>query len=223
MNGLERVTELELVPVVEVRAWAFSDRELPQGPSRDHREEWARYWVDCLADAGVFGLSPVEPGSMHVATRAFSNPITLGRVLRRLVEAGDLSDPEAAGPLYGGFAMLSNGAVLSEPSCCGDLGDWTDWRAVANYRDPAWTMIWIGHPWLSARAEGDDLILSGPHESDTPEPRWIIERNLIAPAVDAALVELESFAGCIANALLDAAGNGTHTVAIARALAGLPT
>lgn len=223
MADLERVTRLELVPVVEVPAWAFSERPMPEGPSRDHRDAWARYWLECLADAGVIGLLPIERGSMHVATSEFTDPVQIGQVLRRLVGPETLTDPEAASALYGGIAVESGDHVLTEPHCCGDLADWTEWRSVVTHREAAWKIVWTGHPWLSARGEGDDLILSSPHESDAPEPRWVLDRGLIPPAVDAAVAELESFASRIAAALLDADGNGSHAVRIARILAGLPT
>jgi hypothetical protein len=218
---LERLTDLELVPVVEVRAWAFSERVTPQGPSRSHREMWHRYWLDCLADAGITGLQPIEPGSMHVAASTFADPGKLRQVLQRLLEPEALTDPEAASSLDGGVALVSDGRILTVPNCCSDLDDWTEWQPVAN-DDANWRILWIGHPWLSIRAEGSDLVLSKPHESDAPEPRWVFERELVAPAVEAAVAELESFANYLATALLDSAGNGPHANRIARTLAGLP-
>ena len=83
MTELVRLTELELVPVVELPAWRFSERPLPEGPSRDHRETWQCYWLECLADAGITDLRPIEPGSMHAAVSAFSDLGSLARVVAR--------------------------------------------------------------------------------------------------------------------------------------------
>ena len=54
-------------------------------------------------------------------------------------------------------------------------------------------MLWIGHPWLSVRSEGRTLVLSEPHESDTPTARWAVDAGVLDRAVDAAEVELEGF------------------------------
>lgn len=222
MVELERITELELVPVVELPSWTFSDRPSPEGPSRNHHEAWSRHWLDCLADAGITGLHPIEPGSMHVATRDLSDFAKLAQVLQRLVEAEALASPDDQAALSGGFAVVSAGRVLVEPNCCGDLKDWHEWQSAASYRDPTWRILWIGHPWLSARAEGDDLILSQPHESNEPVAKWIVTRGLIAPVLERVMAELEVFSQRVALSLLLVGLDDGHAVRIARTLVGLP-
>ena len=49
-------------------------------------------------------------------------------------------------------------------------------------------MLWIGHPWLSVRYEGSLLVISEPHDSDTPTARWAVDAGLLDRAVDAAEV-----------------------------------
>lgn len=221
MADLERLTDLELVPVVEVTAWSFSERPMPEGPSRAHPDAWLRYWLDCLADAGVTGLSPIKPGSMNVAVGQFTNLGNLARILDRIVGSEALVAPDGPGALSGGFAVVTGGRVLIEPNCCCDLANWKDWQRAADCRETQWEMLWIGHPWLSVRSVGDDLILSKPHESSEPVPAWIFDRNLIAPALATARSELECFAQRLAQSLL-AAGNVPDAVGVARTLAGLP-
>ena len=112
MADLERLTDLELVPVVELPAWSYSERPLPEGPSRNHREAWLRYWLECLADAGITGLRPIEPGSMHVAVNAFTDLGSLVQVVARLVEPEALTSTDGPGALSGGFAITAGGRAL---------------------------------------------------------------------------------------------------------------
>lgn len=222
MADLERITELELVPVVELASWSFSERPSPEGPSRANPDAWFRHWLDCLADFGITGLSPIQAGSMHVAVSEFIDLGKLAQVLARLVEAEALSAPDGPGVLSGGFAVVTEGRVLVEPSCCGDLGNWNDWQSAALCRKAEWEILWIGHPWLSIRSEGDDLIVSAPHESSEPVPTWILDRHLIAPALTRTRTELECFAQRLAQSLYASGNNISDLTNVARALAGLP-
>lgn len=222
MADVQRLTELQLVPVIDLLPSQFSDREPPETTDQNHRASWNRHWVDCLEEAGVTGLAPVAPDSFLVPVAALAELATLERVVGKLAGSDDRADPDAASALSGGFALVSGGAVLIEPNCCSDLKDWGEWRGAAALTGPEWRMVWIGHPWLSARADGPDLILAGPHESEAPEPRWVLDRRLIPPAVDRAVRELEQFADRLTVVLLGAdARTGPTARALARRLAGL--
>lgn len=224
MAELERLERFDLVPVVELTAWTFSSRELPDvHPSPEaHRAAWGAYWFACLADADITDLEPICPGSRHVTTDALGASASLRTILARLVPVEERTDPEAVTPLYGGFALVANGRVVQEPMCCSDLANNRDWHELIDYREPAWRMVWIGHPWLSARADGDDIVLSLPSEGATPEPAWVLNRALLAPALARATARLEALVPHVTAALLDAEGNGGNARALALKLCGLP-
>ena len=111
--------------------------------------------------------------------------------------------------------------MLVAPTCCSDLGNLSEWRDAAGYREPEWRMLWIGHPWLSIRYEGNLLVLSERHESDTPSGRWAVDAGVLDRAVDAAEVELERFSRRLEQVLTDL-GSGDRARRLARSLAGLP-
>lgn len=73
--------------------------------------------------------------------------------------------------MSGALAILVGGELQVDPNCCSDLGDLSEWREAADYRGSEWQMLWIGHPWLSVRFEDGLLVLSEPHESNSPEAR----------------------------------------------------
>ena len=113
-------------------------------------EEWARYWSDSLADSGVVGLTPLRPGSWHVPVAGFATAVVLGRYLDAVVRGwggpAALTDPDARPVLDGGLALRWGGDMLVEPGCCGDLGNLSEWREAAAYRQPEWKMVWVRGP-----------------------------------------------------------------------------
>jgi hypothetical protein len=122
--------------------------------------------------------------------------------------------------LDGGLALRTDSEVLVEPTCCSDLGTLADWREAAGYRRPEWTMLWIGHPWLSVRFEGGFLVLSELHESDSPVGRWAVRPDELGRAISAAEAGLEDFARMLERALVTL-GSGDRAEGLARRLAGL--
>lgn len=206
------MTELEevaLVPAVELEPGKFATRErpLPAGTGRDVPEEWTRYWLDSLADSGVVGLTPLWPASWLVTTRQLTGGEVLGRVLSAIVREwggpAAFSDPDGKPVLDGGLALCRDGEVLVAPTCCGDLGNLSEWRDAAAYRQTEWKMVWVGHPWVSVRFDEGRLVFSEPHESDAPTARWSVRPEELHRAVAAAEAELEDFARRLRTVLGD--------------------
>lgn len=227
MSNLIVLTDVELVPVLELEPMKFALGEYPSpaGTGPDMPEAWHRYWLDCLADAGITGLEPLRPASWHVPTRRLADPALLHQFLKVTVgEWGgpDLfTDPDCKPVLDGGLALLTGTEVIVEPTCCVDLGSLADWRQASAYRERDWQMLWIGHPWLSVRFEAPWLILSDLHESDTPTGRWAVNADDLERAIAVAEEELDSFAVRM-QPVLEAMGVG-EVERNARRLAGLET
>ncbi len=226
MNSLTLLRDIRLVPVLELEPWGFAaqERRRPSGSLLETPEWWGRFWHDCLADSGITGLSPLYPGSWHVRVRELEDGETLRKILRTLVgDSIDLEAPvdmEDCPVLEGGLTLFSERKLLVRPTCCSDLGNLSEWRDAAGYRDPEWRMLWIGHPWLSVRYEGNLLVISEPHESDTASARWAVDAGVLDRAVDAAEVELERFSRRLEQELVDL-GSGDLARRLARRLAGL--
>jgi hypothetical protein len=226
MQSLAVLHDVRLVSVLELEPGRFTARErpLPSGSGREVPHEWDRYWRDALADAGIVGLTPLRPGSWHVPTNQLQDRTMLGLILAATLEswggAESLTDPDGKPVLDGGLALCQADEVLAEPACCADLGNLADWREAAAYRGPEWRMLWIGHPWLSVRHEHCWLVLSGPHESDSPVARWAVSPEDLDAAVDQAQTGLEDFAARLLPAVAAVVGDGSAR-RIARKLTGL--
>ena len=199
MADVNHLKSIVLEPVVELEPGRFAvqQRATPTLSGEEAPGDWDRYWTACLADAGIVGLRPLRPGSWHVRTLHLTDIAVLERIIRGLLPMWGgteaLSGPHADPVLSGGCALVSEGNVVIEPMCCGDLGNVDDWREAAEYRGSEWQMLWIGHPWLSVRFDRRNLILSEPHESEAPVARHAVSPEVLAPAVEVAVAALEDF------------------------------
>jgi hypothetical protein len=226
MQQLVVLHDVRLVPVLELEPGRFATRErpLPSGSFREVPQEWDCYWRNALADSGIVGLTALRPGSWHVPTASLTDPALVERVLAAIVRdwggAESLLDPDGKPVLDGGLALCQADEVLAEPACCVDLGNLSDWRQAAAYRGAGWQMLWIGHPWLSVRYDGRWLVLSGPHESEDPAPRWAVTPEDLERAVGQARAELERFADRLRPAVVALAGDEAAGLVASR-LAGL--
>jgi hypothetical protein len=200
MSNLVVLHDIELVPVLELEPMKFATTEhpLPSGTGAGMPEAWHRYWLDSLADSGITGLEPLQPGSWHVSTRRLTDPGLLHKSLTVTVEGWGgtviFTDPDSKPVLNGGLALFSQDELIVQPTCCSDLRNLADWQRATAYRGTTWEMLWIGHPWLSVRYESPWLVISDLHESDTPTGRWAVSADDLHQAVADAERELQAFA-----------------------------
>jgi hypothetical protein len=217
---------IDLLPVVELARSRFAtqNRPFPSGKEKEGWDEWYCYWRDALADSGILGLRPIRSGSWHVPTKEFTDPATLRTVLATILREDEVDlgcDPDSIAVFDGGLALRDGeGEVLVEPTCCSDLTNISDWRAAAGHRNSDWRMVWIGHPWLSVRFDEPWLVLSQPHESDSPQEGWVFLPEQLECALASADAELDSFAHRLA-VVLPLLGYLGDPRPIARRLAGL--
>jgi hypothetical protein len=227
MSDAVVLSAIELVPVIELEPFRFAtqERPLPSCSDKEGLDELHAWWRDSLGDSGIVGLRPLRAASWHVPTAAFTDPDTLRAVLDVLLRDSDgvdcLSDPDTVPVLSGGLALgVPGGEILVEPGCCSNLGGLADWRAAATHRSGEWQMVWTGHPWVSVRYEEPWLVLSPPHESDSPVGRWAFRPEQLGRALSEAEAELEEFAVRL-EAVLPLLGFQGEAGPVARRMAGL--
>ena len=130
----------------------------------------------------------------------------------RFIELGALTDPVALKTLVlglypdiargtiptgldGGFCLVSDGSILIEPRCCGDLGDLGSWETAAHLAEVregdgaerlGWERLWIGHPELVARRAGDTVWI-GDENGDANGPALPVEHGTMWAVPVAAL------------------------------------
>lgn len=228
MTDLVTLRNVELIPVVELEPGQFSTRthQLPGGYGQDSPSDWDAYWLASLADSGITGLRPIHPGSWQVLARELARSSSLCRFLEVITRDPDdsatMPDHENQSALGGGLVLRNGDDWLIYPTCCSDLGNITGWKEAAGYQGAEWQMLWIGHPWLSIRSEDGVLILSEPHESDSPRGLWRLEPDVLLRAVDIAMEQLQDFASHLEEALR-VNGVEVGSAELSRKLAGLAT
>ncbi|MGF1578515.1 MAG: hypothetical protein ACFCD0_04045 [Gemmataceae bacterium] len=221
--------DIELVPVLEFDPSVLSpsSRQTPRASCEEAPEEWAQFWKDSLADAGIFHLKPVKPTSWFVPARDLTDLGNVHKFLNAIfADWGGMDavqEPDYAPLFTGGLALVANqGDVVFEPDYASDLEDLYDWRAAVDYRDEYWTSLWAGHPWLSLRFDHPWLILNDPVEGVEPPDRWAVAPEDLEFAVVAAERELEIFAQRL-QPVLRLMGLRKKSRALAYHLAGLGT
>jgi hypothetical protein len=228
MAGLVWLNSPRLMPVVELEPFTFatSPRPSPAHAGPDAPEEWLSYWLDCVGDSGITNLQPLHPSSWFVSTTALlasddNLEKFVGVIFDKKWELSERPNLSKGRFVFnGGLALWCADELVVQPHCCVDLGSLSDWRKAAAYRGSDWQMLWIGHPWLSIRFDGEGLVLSGPHESDSPVARCMVSPEALELAVAQAERELESFAHRL-EPVIEKRYGPAGTTELARSLAGL--
>ncbi len=221
MSEIVQLTNLQLTPVMEFEPFDYKD-ESRQSPTGDWTDEVANaYWHGSLSDAGLSHLRSITTRSWHVAIVQLSRSDLDIALTRKLKQYGrEAFDEESCIAFAGGLALFARElASPIEPECCGDLSDHTGWLDAAAYRSEQWNTLWIGHPWLSVQYINNRLILSEPHEDNTPQGKWSIDPNELELALAPAIDQLQLLCDTVENALesLPCVGNRKT---IAKILAG---
>ena len=95
-----------------------------------------------------------------------------------------------------GIALLHDGAAVVLPQCCTDFGGLQSWREpLEDDHDEGWQMLWIGHPWINWKRDGDQVLLTDFCEDDEVAGRTAVAEvhvDKLRRAVEAAERELAS-------------------------------
>lgn len=192
MKHLDLKGDFELIPVVEVLPFRYSNRALPtEVGAREHPAEWLSFFRACMADAGHPDVEPISPGSHFVALNSLNGHPLLERLGRDGMDQCNWSPGmplQELSPLDGGFALMAGQERLLEPGCCCDLGHVGEWLNWLSQADPRWGP-WYGHPVLEVRAEKNQLVLTEGWESP-PAPARLLKLTIDRDAFKASLGRL---------------------------------
>lgn len=240
MTGIARREKLELVPVVAMAPWDFSERRLPDdiGSRFKHPERWDVYRDACFADAGFGRLAPIDSGSPNIPVPELSTPLVLRKLLEQQgLDGGSLADDpgsftgdasedrEFITGFSGGFALRDGGKVLLEPGCCCGLDSLGEWEETIQEQSEEWATIWNGHDPYGPDIRFDpaaDLFFfrSGEWRETWPEARFGVPRPRMEQTVREARSALEAFARLLPDALPPTYGDDWKAM-VAEQLAGL--
>jgi hypothetical protein len=198
MTSHQRTPTLSIVPVVELDPGQYRNADHPY-PNVSRIEDpagWQAYWSRCMADAGIENLEAL-PNTDFVEVARLTDPEHLRAICTAELSGLDFDADldEQLGPLDGGLAFLIDGVPRLVPQCCGDLGAWREWRTAASDPPDDWSMMWIGHPWISVRRRSTGLELSQLHEDDAePTANLSVDLELLQVALGSVEDALNAFA-----------------------------
>ncbi len=195
--------KLALIPVVEFSPYAFDKSERTSPGMSAGPDERRKFWMECLADSGIHGISPLED-SWHVPIEQLTQEHALKALVANHIKEHELDpgDELELNPLNGGYVLVVDGKSRVWPTCCGDLANSMEWKMAAAYREPIWKMVWIGHPWVSVRYINDKIEISEPHDRDEPQRLCVsTSPDKLAAAVDHADRLLDDFRMRVAKVL----------------------
>ncbi|MCB9851347.1 MAG: hypothetical protein H6817_11660 [Phycisphaerales bacterium] len=182
MKRIKPIKPLELRLVLEVAPYHWSKRPLPDvGPARFNPEIWDEYFRKCMADAEIFGIEPIEPGSNFADAFAVVRNELIIRMIRESLQGSGLpgfpaenghvrvSGIESICGLDGGFAILTRDGDIFEPQCCTDFSTLDSWKSALEER-PKSGQLWIGHPQATISFDAETVtVTEGWEGSQEPE------------------------------------------------------
>jgi hypothetical protein len=214
----------DLIPVVEIEPKG-DGTPLPNGSAADNPAGWDAYWRACLSRRGFPAVEPIEKPSWLVQVALLSDAALRAVLPDHLDAAGCLpiTEPENVGSLCGGFVLSKAKEHLVRPSCCGDLSNIRDWEQAAGCRQSDWTMLWIGHPWVSLRFEASQLWISNHHEGEPTRAMCRFHPAALEKATADARVVLAQLATRLESHVASYLSGGNDVRQVCRRLAGLET
>ncbi len=174
--------ELKLINTIEINPYEFSNTEYdsPNGSSKEMPEAWDKFWRKCLSDKNLENLQPIRIGSYLVDINLITNA-ELKEILKSELKEVDLENyEEQVGRICGGIVVKINNEFPIEPTCCGDIGNISEWERIFKEENHEWEQLWIGHPWVFYRKDKDNIEFSDYYDTDIKELETVnslIKRN----------------------------------------------
>ncbi|WP_343691292.1 hypothetical protein [Chitinophaga sp.] len=144
---------MELINTIEINPYDFMDSD---DPELNHLpEDGIEFWRACISHRGLGRLKPVSSGSYLVDVNTI-NDAELAEILKNELEDVDLMKyGEQVGRISGGVVLSLGDKIYISPNCCGDMGDLAGWEAITRTATGEWKQLWIGHPWVYYRVQGE--------------------------------------------------------------------
>jgi hypothetical protein len=158
---------MQLLNTIEISPYDFSEEEYdsPNGSSIELPEERNEFWKKCISDKKLGHLEAIQKGSYLVDLSTLRDD-DLVEILKNELKEVELSDfEEQVGKISGGIVLKDNDVIYLEPSCCGDIGNITEWEKIVQNASSTWAQLWIGHPWVFYRKDDQFIEFSNYTES----------------------------------------------------------
>ena len=177
---MQHISSFEIYPVIEINALDFTDKEydMPNGSRYEYPNEWDARWIKSLADGGIRNVKSLQRG-YNIAVLNQIDDHDLEIIIDRRLK-GNVSDDEEEteedtddeNSIYafnGGVAICAEGIILISPQCCTGIYDYRNWIDALDGDTMEWETIWVGHPWVFGRNNGENLEMTDYMEANTDQ------------------------------------------------------
>jgi len=144
-------------------------------PFEDHNYSPERkydYWKKILSKNGLPNLEPMKKGWEYVKISEIDDESLETLVKLNLVDiseyrcsvegSGDEVEIKEEGisptSFEGGVVVTSQGKMVISPQCCYSLQDYKEWTGIKPNNN--FQLIWIGHPWMYYKVDGDSILFT---------------------------------------------------------------
>lgn len=171
------INTIEISPLI----YAKEEYELPSIADYPDPEKWYMKWEE-LASKLNFNFKPIEQGSYLVDIETIDDE-NLKIILESKLDKIDFDDPEEVDFVMafdGGVILKEDDQIYIQPNCCGDMSDIQNWQDIFENNTSAWTMLWIGHPWVLYKRENGKISFSDYTESgmdDLGDIKTVVETD----------------------------------------------
>lgn len=171
------INTIEVSPLI----YAKEEYELPSIADYPDPEKWYMKWEE-LASKLKFNFKPIEQGSYLVDIETIDDE-NLKMILESKLDKIDFDDPEEVDFVMafdGGVVLKEDDQIHIQHNCCGDRSDIQNWQDIFENHTSAWTMLWIGHPWVLYKRENGKISFSDYTESgmdDLGDIKTVVETD----------------------------------------------
>ncbi|MEO0340536.1 MAG: hypothetical protein AAF242_15165 [Bacteroidota bacterium] len=181
---MEILANIELYPVVRFSPSDFEEVNYPF-KTRVSENELYQYWKSILQKQGFPNLEPIKKG-YHYVRACEIDDISLETLIKHrlidiaeyrceVIEESQKSTVELeAGitptSLEGGVVFTANDKIIMTPQCCVSLQDHQEWTRIKP--NNSFTRIWLGHPWIYYKTEGNSILFTRLIEKSFDGKTW---------------------------------------------------
>ena len=166
------LSNIKLVPVINFHPHYMMEEDNPSiYTSPSTKEERYHLWKNMMLTFGLERLKPVRVG-MEMVNLMEIDEHSLGVMLQLYFEhqCGETDIKKAYkqvnkySSFYGGVILYEAEELLISPQCCVCLSDYNEWKGLEPSKN--FKRIWVGHPWIYYKTEGDNILLTEYIEKD---------------------------------------------------------
>ncbi|MGB1242325.1 MAG: hypothetical protein ACPG49_07380 [Chitinophagales bacterium] len=170
---METLSNIHLHAVLQFSPSDFDALNYPFEDCNYSPERKYNYWKKILSSNGLPNLEPMEKGFEYVKVSEIDDESLETLVKLNLVDISEYrcsvedleeetgeTESEGISPTSfgGGVVMTSQDKMVITPQCCYSLQDYKEWTRIKP--NNGFQLIWIGHPWMYYKTQGDNILFT---------------------------------------------------------------